>query len=188
MPEKAAGRVLPALSRAVTRAAPYRAIEQDRQDELAAAALSLIESAVKTLQVLPDRELTWLRQKSASLPIAMSPGERQAEWGLDVALAAQAEDAELQRRRALRHRPTPEEVGRCLDVYAWLAWLKQQNDGKRDVELLVKRAVGVQVRSLAKHYGRSDDTIRRWHTTALLRIVANFAADIARLMLPKKRD
>lgn len=111
--------------------------------------------------------------------MALSQAERQAEFGIEAALAAADAAREAQTRRAARFRPTPEQIGRAPEVLAWLAWLKRQNDGARDVKIIVGRAHGVPVWKLAQRMGRSDRTIQRWQDGAVAAIVNRFWREIA---------
>jgi hypothetical protein len=138
---------------------------------LAGKAAALVRRAVLTDAALPDRERRWLQPPRSAMPTPLP----------ELHLAYDGEAARAETLKAARFRPTRADVARCPAVMAWLAWLKTRNDGRRDVEILVRRAFGTPMWKLAARFGRSDDTIRRWEAGAYAAIVNRFHAEIAAL-------
>lgn len=60
----------------------------------------------------------------------------------------------------------------------WLTWLGQQNDGERDVKILVSRAWEMPWWKLAERFCRSDDTLRRWEKNAIDRLTLRYWREI----------
>ncbi len=123
-----------------------------------------IRRAVLTLRALPDREKAWLNPNP---PAAMPEPVRLAQeaYGYDSA-------------RARRFQPTNKDVDQYLEAMGWLAWLKRQNDGKRDLRVILAYVHGIPKWKLAQEFGRSDNTIQRWRNGAIERIFREFHRDI----------
>ena len=123
-----------------------------------------IRRAVLTLRALPDREKVWLNPNP---PSARPETVRLAQeaYGYDSA-------------RARRFRPTPRDVDQYMEALGWLAWLKRQTDGPRDLKVIMAHIHGVPRWRMAQHFGRSDDTIKRWRAGAIERIFRRFHLDI----------
>lgn len=117
--------------------------------------------------MLPDREARFLRGPGTAWPDAVR--EVTEAYGYEAA-------------RARRFQPTQTDVGRYLDVLAWLTWLNRRgHEGRRGVNLIVARAFGSPLWKLASRFGRSDDTIRRWEAKAIASITVQFADEVAAL-------
>lgn len=139
----------------------------DELRALAGFAAALLRNAIRTDAALPDRERRWLSGPRCSLPdVLRDPGAYDSEGARDDAA------------KAARSRPTPAEIERCPVVMAWLAWLKRQNDGRRDVKIIIRRAFGTPLWAIAEDFGRSDETIRRWEAAAIAAIVNRFWREI----------
>lgn len=146
---------------------------------LKARTAELCYSAVRTLAVLPDREHLWLNRIPIGQPLpVLTPAEIQAEWGIDVAAKAQAEEAEHRRRRAIRYRPTPKEIGRCLEVLAWLTWLERERNGREERRIICARAYGATYRSIAERFYCHEDTVKRREAGGLVTILNEFHSAI----------
>jgi hypothetical protein len=145
-------------------AAPATVPDPDELRQLAGRAVALLRNAIRTDAALPDRERRWLSGPRCSLP--------------DVPPDYDSESARDDTARAARFRPTRADVERCPVVMAWLAWLKRQNDGRRDVRIIIRRAFGTPVWAIAEDLGRSDDTIRRWEGAAIAAIVNRYWREI----------
>lgn len=74
--------------------------------------------------------------------------------------------------------PTPRDVSNMLPVLDWLTWLGNENNGGRDVKVILKRARRVPWWSLAERFGRNDRTIRRWYDGAVAAIYGRFQATV----------
>lgn len=86
--------------------------------------------------------------------------------------------------RAVAHfLPDPKDMNRFLEVLSWLSWLRRENDGARDVRIITARAFGAPWWKLAMRYGKSDDTIRRWHDAAIAMITVQHWRDVDRLWM-----
>jgi hypothetical protein len=145
----------------------------DELRALAGFAAALLRNAVRTDAALPDRERRWLSGPRCSLPDVMpDPGAYDSEGARDDA------------KRAARFRPSKQDVERCPVVMGWLAWLKRQNDGRRDVKIIIRRAFGTPLWKIAADFGRSDDTIRRWEGAAIAAIVNRYWREIRALETP----
>ncbi|WP_421724782.1 DUF6362 family protein [Bauldia sp.] len=143
----------------------------DRLRDLAGRARALVRTAVLTDAALPDPDRRYTAGPRCALP----------ESAPDPNLAYDAEGARAATARAARFKPSRVDIERCPQVMAWLAWLKTQNDGRRDVEIIVRRAFGTPMWKLASRFGRSDETIRRWEAGAYAAIVNRYWRDIERL-------
>jgi hypothetical protein len=139
----------------------------DPTRDLIADAWRFIRRAVLTDAALPDREHRWLTGPHGAMPIPVrEPGE---SYGYEEP-------------RPPRFQPTPADVGRYLEVLAWLNWLKSQpGDGPRQVRVLIARSYRLPVWKIAARIGRSDDTVRRIEAAALAAIVNRFQSEIEAL-------
>lgn len=154
----------------------------------------LCYSAVRTLSALPDREsryLTRIDELDGREVAAMRSGGQphptltiedvwnDPDWGYESAMALRAFLKEEQERRAqFYYRPTPEEVSRCIKVCGWLSWLGRERRMKAERRIICSRAFEIPVRLLAKRFGRSDDTIRRWEAAGLSAIGGEYHREI----------
>jgi hypothetical protein len=150
-----------------------RSLAGDMPDEeelrrLCVVAAELVETAILTDRALPDRERRWLSGPRCALPDP-EPDQR---------LAYDSEGARDDAARAARHRPTRDDITRYPVVMGWLTWLRRQNDGGRDLQILMMRAAGAPMWRIAQQFGRSDDTIRRWETGAIATIVNRYWREI----------
>lgn len=117
------------------------------------------------MRALPDREIAWLASPRCALPRPAPDYDPTYD-----------EHAERSVTPAPRFSPTREDLGRVEEVLSWLAWLRRQGDfGKRGAEIIVARALGRPFWRIARRFGRSDDTARRWEAGALTAIAGRFA-------------
>jgi hypothetical protein len=144
---------------------PRPAGRDEFHDLLRKACSELLRRSILTLAALPDREKAWLSSPRSSMP--------------DYVQEASAYASEAPRVR--RFQPSPEDIGRYLDVLAWLSWLGRQNDGARDVKIITARTFGTPMWKLAERFGRSDETIRRWEIAAIDRVAHQFREEILRM-------
>ena len=153
---------------------------------LTARCADLVNRAVLTLSVIPDRELAMVRGRPSTMPeMVISEAERQETWGLDAAIAAREALQEALTRRARRFRPSPKDVGCFLEVFGWLTWLEQPppkgGNDRAGSKILQLRAHDVPLWKIAGQFGRSEDTIRRWEAAAHRAITVKFWKAIRRL-------
>lgn len=134
----------------------------------------LIRRAVLTIRALPDNERRWLGGPRSPAPDPIR----------SLAESYDSEAARAETARAARFRPSPADVSRCLEVLSWLTWLGRRNDGRRDVAIITARAFGTPFWKLARRYGRSDETIRRWEAGAIAAIALTFRDAIGRMGPP----
>lgn len=117
--------------------------------------------AIQTLRALPERDRH--RELGTGWPDVVR----------DVFDAYGYSDA-----RMPRFKPTPHDVSVMLDVLAWITWLEQQNDGKRDARIIVARAFGVAWWLIGTRFGRNERTVRRWYEGAVAIVYARFRAQV----------
>lgn len=106
-----------------------------------------LESAMKTLRAMPDKERRFFVVKCGW-----------PDFAHDYMDAYAAVDAIVP-----RYQPTPQEVSEYLDVLAWMRHLE-----RRDWQLLWWRSFeNVSFGTIAKYIGRSDETARKRFENAL---------------------
>lgn len=149
-----------------------------RRKELTAQTARAVRRAVLTLDALPDPDRRWLRRNlKSSLPTPVR------DWH-----AYRIDEFEAPSPRP-RFRPKPADRSNAVEVMGWLAWLERETgDGARDVGVLVARARGLPWHMLSAHFGRSDDTLRRWQDGAVATLARAFWRDVERLRWPGARD
>lgn len=157
-------RIRLAASPAMVTPVPSRPIGPEEMLDLTGRCWRHIERSVKTLRALPDRERGWLYHQKSMMPEPLR--QFSESYGTDAAQA----------NLRARFTPKPRDVERYLEVLGWLTDLEKQNDGKRDVKILVARACGCSRRALADRFGRSVETIRRWESGAVSVIAHRNAA------------
>lgn len=134
------------------------AMEPDHREGVARCAM-LIGRAIRTHDALPnDRE-----QKLANWPDY--PQEAEDAYGYTE-------------ERAPRFSPTPTDVSNMLPVMAWLAWLSNQNNGRRDLGLLFKRARKQAWWRIAQHHGMSERQVKRWYDGAVTAIYEKHSSEV----------
>lgn len=152
-----------------------------RQDRAVESRASLVKAAEEVLRVavrvddaLPDKERQLLYGADSShMPaLVMSFRQRWDAFGGDAAEAAKKESEEIQARRLKRIPLTPLNIMLWEIGAAWLAWLKQQNDGPRDFRLIRAWGRGVPIVVIARRSGQSDDTIHRRRRAAIEAIIS----------------
>lgn len=133
---------------------------EDHRNGIARCA-DLMERAVKTLRALPEKDRP--RHIKGGWPnVVRDP--------LDAYGYTEAKPP--------RFRPTPKDVTNMLDVLGWITWLEQQNDGKRDAQMIVARAFGVPWWAIGARFGRDPRTIQRWYDGAVTRVYSAFTAEV----------
>lgn len=105
-----------------------------------------LESAMRTLRAMPDRERRFFAVKSGY-----------PDFVRDYIDAYASADA-----IAPRYQPSPQEVSEYLDILAWTRHLEQ-----RDWKLLWWRSFGLSFGIIADYIGRSDETARKRFENAL---------------------
>lgn len=143
-------------------------LPSERLRAMAGLAKELVRRAVLTDAALPDPDRRFLAGPRCSLPDVLPEHH----------LSYDSEGARASSARAARFRPSRTDITRCPQVMAWLAWLKGENDGRRDVEIIVRRCFGTPMWKLASRFGRSDETIRRWEAGAYAAIVNRFWTEL----------
>lgn len=137
--------------------------------------LACMVSAIRTLRALPDQERAWLAQRSTSgLP---EPIRSLADGD------TLGDDDPTEEPRTAPYRPTPREVGRCLDVLAWLT--DHENtapDGERDVQVITAYAFDVPWTVLARRYRKNERTMRRWFQGAVANIALRNMVEVLAYM------
>ncbi len=125
-----------------------------------------INEAIRTLCALPDRNPVYAR-------VTWWPDTlREAA---DVWANAVAEGG-YERMRAAPSRPSADAIDRMLPV---LAWLKPLTDRERSV--IWARAFGAPWWRIASKWGKSEDTVQRWHRAAIDAVLSRLDADLAAL-------
>ena len=110
----------------------------------------------------------------SSMP-EMSPQDRIEAFGHEAAMAYDLETREAIAKRAERFRPTREDISRCNDVLGWLSWLRVRDDeGREGTRIIRLAAFQVPYSRIALKYSVSDETTRRWHVRAVIRIAGQF--------------
>lgn len=105
-----------------------------------------LESAMKTLRAMPDRERRFFAVKSGYPDFVRDY--------IDAYAAVEA--------IAPRFQPTPQQVSEYLDILAWTRHLE-----RRDWQLLWWRSFGLSFGIIAEYIGRSDETARKRFENAL---------------------
>jgi hypothetical protein len=121
----------------------------------------LMERAVLTLRVLPERDRP--RGFHNAWPTVIH--DVSEAYGYTAA-------------RPPRFRPSPRDISNMLPALGWITWLEAQSDGKRDAAIIVARAFGISWWLLGERFRRGERTIRRWYDTAVLRIYAAFETEV----------
>lgn len=80
--------------------------------------------------------------------------------------------------RPPKFKPTPKDVSNLLPVMAWLAWLREQNNGERDFKIIMGRARNIAWWRLAQRYGRSERQVQRWFDGAVAAIYGHFEKEV----------
>ena len=133
-------------------------LETDHRDGVARCA-SLIERAIRTHDALPNDR----KQKLANWPDY--PQESEDAYGYTE-------------ERSPKFKPTPTDVSIMLPVMAWLAWLSNQNNGRRDVGLLFERARRRSWWKVAQKHGRSERQVKRWYDGAVTAIYEKHTSEV----------
>jgi hypothetical protein len=105
-----------------------------------------LESAMKTLRAMPDRERRFFAVKSGYPDFVRDY--------IDAYASVEA--------IAPRYQPTPQEVSEYLEILSWSRHLAQ-----RDWKLLWWRSFGMSYGVMAEYIGRSDETARKRFENAL---------------------
>jgi hypothetical protein len=124
----------------------------------------LMERAIKTLHALPEPDR--MRSFKGAWPDVVRDWH---DYGRAPATMP-------------RFRPTPRDVSNMLDVLGWITWLEQQNDGRRDAQIIVARAFGVPWWLIGERFGRNQRTIQRWYDGAVACIYARFSQQVVWLV------
>ena len=143
------------------------AVSAEHVTELKKRCADLVRRAILTLDALPDRERRFLStnlQSSMPTPVA--------DWA-----HYRIDEFEAPSKRP-RINVTPKDVSRFLEVLRWLAWLETENNGARDVKIIMARTYGVSWLRLAEQFGRSEYTVQRWQNGAFAAMTAKFWHEI----------
>ncbi|BAQ16935.1 DUF6362 family protein [Methyloceanibacter caenitepidi] len=160
---------------------PRPGLGLDQTVELQKKCLILIDRSVLTLAALPDKERRFQRSPGSGLP---EPVYTKQELDAAADFEAQLRASKGEPTRKLRRfRPSPRDVGRYLDVLAWLSELWRSANGPRDVKLIIARAHGVSWWRLTHQYGRSEATLRNWHRSAVAQVLSRHWKEIDRLFV-----
>lgn len=108
--------------------------------------------ACKTIRALPDRERRFFQVESG--------------WPDYVRDAAEAYG--YNETGMPRFRPSPTDVGDCLNALAWANGIS-----KVDFRLVWLRSKGLSFGTISRIIHRSDETARRYYKDAVIRIWAN---------------
>jgi hypothetical protein len=134
----------------------------DAETDGCARCLAFIRRAVLTHDALPQG----VRAKLvAELPIFHDEKDRELAYGYNDA-------------RPPRFSPTPRDVDNMLPVWAWLCWLKQENNGDRDYKILVSRARNAPWWKLAQRFGKSERQVQRWQDGAVAALYGKFSTEV----------
>lgn len=148
----------------------HATLSLERVAELRARCADLVRRAILTLDALPDKERRYLSTRlKSSMPTPVR------DW----------QHYRIDEFEAPSKRPkiniTPKDVSRFLNVLRWLSWLEVENNGGRDVKIIIARANGVSWYRIAEQFGRSEDTVQRWQNGAFAAMAAKFWHEIDKM-------
>lgn len=120
---------------------------------------TLLERSILTLRALPDNERRFLYVVENSWPDILS--DPSTGYGYtDI--------------RPPKFEPLPYDVQNYLTVLDWFTWLENQNNGKRDAQIITARAYNTPWWRLASQFSRDQRTVKRWYEGAVTAIYGRF--------------
>jgi hypothetical protein len=133
--------------------------------DLHAKAAELLRRAILTLAAWPDREARFFLYRS---PMPEPVRDAADAYGYHSG-------------RLRRFQPKPRDYDNCLEALTWLSWLSARPGGENDVRIIVARAYDVPFWQLSQRFAKSEDTLRRWESGAVMAIAARYWQAIERM-------